>query len=221
LKASNISSNTASATPLATVSGAKPPSSKAKPKDPGEKSSSKKRKADTEGSCITTNEDNENRQKADIPVNGNNPVLPPTFAVTSPMQNGQLAPSLFMQRHPPMLHHLPPYGVGLAPGLPGFAPFQMPMPDMPMYPPFGPAGFREPWSMPVIADTEFEEYLNQQSAKEQQQGVLSVPSSSEPLIAPPPPQEVVPAAAEEEKCLPEEKKRTPKPLDGGRVVVVD
>jgi hypothetical protein len=105
-------------------------------------------------------------------------------------------------------------------GFPGFPSYGHQMVhDVPMYPPFAPTNFREPWSMPMVApDNGFEEYIHQDAFQQQYQ-IGQPPFQMEPLPLriPPRPQSVVPLEKPEERQAEDEEAKKP----DDRVVLVD
>ncbi|KAJ9604637.1 hypothetical protein H2200_010751 [Cladophialophora chaetospira] len=214
LKANGISSSTPHAATAAMTSVAAQKSTK-KTKEPG----AKKRKLERDESPaegeekklkLSTNAVEEaagsNAMKSEA-VNG---VPQPAIAGGLPLGPG--APAMYMTRNAaPMAHGLPSYAMQPRLGFAGYPPYGHQLAqDMPIYPPFAPTNFREPWTTPMAYhDDGFQEYINQDAYHQHLQ--------LEPLPAriPPPPQEVVFMKPEERQSEEEEE-----PLRSGEGVVV-
>ncbi|OCT45592.1 hypothetical protein CLCR_01661 [Cladophialophora carrionii] len=226
LKANGVSSSVPNAAAAAATSVAAPKPVKRRA---SEKSSAKKRKLDRHDSTATegdnkklkptTNPTQEIAGSVSLKAEAVNDVPQP--GVSGGVQHGPAGPSMFIGRPPHTGHGpLPPYPMQQRLGFPSFPCYSRQMvQDPPMYPPFAPNNFREPWSMPMAApDIGFEEYIHQDAFQQQYQ-IGQPPQLMEPLPMriPPRPQSVVPMEKPEERRVEDEE--ATKPDD--RVVVVD
>ena len=174
-----------------------------------------KRKLETEESLATEGDEKKLRvtsnviPEATVPIPQESAVVNgvPQHVIAGGMPLGPGAPSMFIPRPPHMGHAFPPYPMQQRPGYPGFPPYGHRL-EMPMYPPFAPSNFREPWNAPMaVQDHAFEEYVNQDYVHHQHQ-LGQPPLTLEPLPVrvPLPPQEVVPMEKPEGACAEEDEK---------------